>query len=478
MENIHKLILRKKGGSKMNRKREKRVVSDNFALSMVRTLIAVVLLTFIGVTPALSSDSDCDCDQKIIDGEFKIQPYEVPEKYRHMTAIGNEEKEEVILFGGITFPDGWPPPSNNVVRTLDLTKPSDEQEWEYRWEDAAYPNGVVGMPWFTSASGFIELNNNYYLTCDDQNLDIIWSLDPETYEITEISRAPDGARYQASDCCAVGVTMPRTKEERIYILGGREGPSGDRGPHSDVRYYSITKDKWKYDKVANMHVKRSHLGCATVEQKNGEPLIYAISGGQSVEIGELDGPRVLSSIEIYNVKKNKWTLYPDYFPEFKGRSRFGRVQNFHNKYLLLLGGDAACAGGYGDCPPGQPTTWVDVIDIKRNRLISDDCLIPQLKIPRQTPATALIKREGKYELYVVGGQTGIDYKSDELRKNCTACHPSEYAPPMPLDEPFDHSGYTLGLPRACTGCHPFHKSDLLATTEKLSFDGINVDDDD
>ena len=187
-------------------------------------------------------------------------------------------------------------------------------------------------------------------------------------------------------------------------------------------------------------------------------------------------------MEVYNVNLDEWTLYDDYFPEGEALSRMGALQVIDDEYILISGGDSECAGGGScerNCEDDQPRTWVSLIDIKRNnRLISDDDLIPQLKIPRQTPATALIKREGKYELYVVGGQTGIDYKSDELRKNCTACHPSEYAPPMPLDEPFDHSGYTLGLPRACTGCHPFHKSDLLATTEKLSFDGINVDDDD
>ncbi len=50
---------------------------------------------------------------------------------------------------------------------------------------------------------------------------------------------------------------------------------------------------------------------------------------------------------------------------------------------------------------------------------------------------------------------------------------------MPEEEPYDHRGYKQPfIQETCAGCHPFHERDFLATTEKLSFDGINVDDDD
>lgn len=442
----------------MWRKREKRVVGNNFVLSMdiqtidgeaggtamksiywqprygvmALTLIAVVLLAFIWVTPASSGNSS----DNIIDGEFEVQEFLLPpdefrgdqEGYRHMSAIINEESQELILFGGIAeIVSGWPPPTNRHVYTLDLTVPPDEQEWEYRNTDAD-----VNMPWFTSARGFIEINNNYYLTCTDANEDTVYTFDPNTYEFELLSTSDKDEEFQASDCCAVGVTMSNSregqenKEERIYIMGGR---NDFMSPIPYVRYYSITYDMW--EQVEDLNVARSHSGCATVEQ-NGEPLIYVIAGGKSVP--DPDETEVYRSIEIYDVIKDEWTLYDDYFPEGEGRTRFGAVQNIHDKYLLLIGGDATCAGGWGvGCPADEPTTWVDIIDIKRNNtLISDDNLIPQLNIPRQTPATILGRMKGnnlqdKYILYVIGGRS------------------------------FNGGGYST-----------------LGSTEVLSFDGINV----
>jgi hypothetical protein len=458
----------------MDRKRAKRVVSDNVALSMVRTLIAVVLLTFIWVTPASSGNSS----DKIIDGEFVIQPYELPVdlpdeqygKYRHMTAISNEEKNELILFGGITYnPGGWPPPSNDRVYTLDLTQSSSEQEWEEQSKDF-----VVDREWFTTARGFLEINNKYYLTCDDRDDDVIYTFDPVTYEFEGLTTfGSEDDDVHAADCCAVGVTISNSrngnqnKEERIYIIGGRN----NTGAVKSVRYYSITKDKW--ERVSDLEVARHHPGCATVEQK-GEPLIYVIAGGNSPE------NKVFRSIEVYNVIEDEWTTYDGFFPQGEGRSRLGAVQNIDNKYLLIIGGDATCAGGPGSiCDPDQPVTWVDMIDIKNNRLISDDNLIPQLKVSRQTPATSLIKRKGnkhhqdKYEVYVIGGQT----RNDGSSLDCTICHNPDSRNPIP-----DNSTHNdAQVPQDCiTSCHTSHLDDdpgfleLLGTTEVLSFDGINV----
>jgi hypothetical protein len=96
-----------------------------------------------------------------------------------------------------------------------------------------------------------------------------------------------------------------------------------------VRYYSITHDRW--ERVADMNVGRSHLGCATVEQA-GKSLIYAISGG-----GDPGQGNTLRSIEVYDVHDDEWTLYDNFLPEGGGRTRLG-VQNVDNRYLLLIGG--------------------------------------------------------------------------------------------------------------------------------------------
>jgi hypothetical protein len=404
----------------MNRRRERRVVSDNVALSIVRTLIPVVLLALVWVPSASSFDSEF-----IIDGEFEVQPYELPDGqgYRHMTSIINEANEELILFGGISR-GTRALPRNRDVFTLDLTKSSSEQEWEYRSTEPDMPR-----PWFTSTRGFIEIDGNFYLACNDEDEDTVYAFDPNTYTFEVLSTSyltdPD---LNAGDCSAVGVTILNSRkghpnnEERIYIIGGR---NDFQSPVSAVRYYSITFNEWR--RVADLNVGRSHLGAVSVE-RSGEPLIYAIGGGNS-PLGH-----TLRSIEIYNVIEDEWTLYDDYFPEGEGRTRVG-VQNMDDKYLLLIGGDSTCAGGGTPnlCDPDQPVTWVDMIDIKNNRLISDGSLIPQLNTARQTPATSLRERKGnnqqdKYVLHVVGGRTRV---GDDL-------------PPLP-------------------------------TTEVLSFDQINVE---
>jgi hypothetical protein len=342
-------------------------------------------------------------DEFIIDGEFEVQPYVLPDGqgYRHIASTISEARSELIIFGGLGNGGPRPPtPMNENVYTLDLTKSSAEQEWEERNSD-----DVVSAPWFTSTRGFIEINDQYYLACDDSDENSVYAFDPETYEFEHLSTSSLDPESNAGDCCAVGITIlnsrdhNQNKEERIYILGGR---NDFQNPTSEVRYYSITFDKW--ERAEDLNVGRSHLGCVSAERK-GVPLIYAIAGGNSPE------GTALRSIEIYDVIKDEWTLYDDYFPEGRGRTRVG-VQNIDDKYLLLVGGDSTCAGGGPNlCASDQPVTWVDLVDIKNNnRLISDEDLIPQLKFPRQTPATSLRKRKGnnqqpKYELYVVGGRT-------------------------------------------------------------------------
>ncbi len=341
----------------------------------------------------------------IIDGEFELQPYELPDGqgYRHIATAINEAKEELIIYGGLGSCFGPACPVNDTVYTLDLSEPPLEQDWQPRSVD-----DVVSRPWFTSTRGFVEFDDEYYLACDDQNIDIVYGFDPDTYQFQAASTSPLGLEHQSGDCCAVGVTIPNSRdghvvhEDRIYILGGRNefGTPDQEDPVTDVRYYSVTFDEWK--QVEDLNVARSHLGCVAAERR-GVSLIYAIGGGNS-PAGE-----VLRSIEIYDVSKDKWTLHDDYFPEGQGRQRLG-VQNLDNKYLMLIGGDSTCAGGGGaNCEPDQPLTWVDLIDIKKNnRLISDDSLIPQLQIPRQTPGTMLIRLNGhgpKYSLFVVGGRT-------------------------------------------------------------------------
>lgn len=356
---------------------------------LFKTLISALLLGLVWATPALSFD--------IIDGVFEVQPYELPDGqgYRHMTATINEASEELILFGGI---GGSPAvgPYNRKVYTLDLKQSTSEQEWEERNSDA-----VVPRPWFTSTRGFIEIDGKYYLACDDTDQDAVYAFNPDKYAFKLLSTSNlQGQELNAGDCTAVGVT--KNKEDRIYIIGGR---NNFEDPTKAVRYYSITNNEWK--RVADLQIGRSHLGAVSVEQR-GVPLIYVIGGGNS-PAGE-----ALRSIEVYDVIENKWTLYDDYFPEGKGRTRLG-VQNIDNKYLLLIGGDSSCAGGGLNnlCEADQPTTWVDMIDIKNNnRLLSGENLLPQLKTPRQTPATILRKAEGnnqqdKYVLYVVGGRTRV-----------------------------------------------------------------------
>ena len=369
---------------------------------LFKKLITVVLLALVWVFPASSF-----AEGPIIDGEFIIQPYEIPETdqgqgYRHIGATINKPKNELIIFGGLGSCFGPTCPVNDNVYTLDLKKPTSEQEWELK-------NSMLGVltPWFTSTRGFIEINEKRYLACNDENMNSIYSFDPDAHTFSVLSPSTLGEEIDAGDCCAVGVSIPNSrhgnqnKEERIYILGGRRGPSPQFAA-PDVRYYSVTFDTWH--KVADLNVGRSHLGCASAERK-GVPLIYAIGGGNS-PAGE-----VLRSIEVYDVIQDTWTLYDDYFPK-EGRQRLG-AQNIDNKYIALIGGDSTCAGGGGaNCESDQPLTRVDLIDIKdNNRLISsDDYLIPQLQFPRQTPGTSLRKGKGKnqkdkYSLYVIGGRT-------------------------------------------------------------------------
>ncbi len=382
----------------------------------IKTLSSVAVLTLAGVTSVAA--------EPVIDGAFEIQPYEMPngQGYRHMTSAINEQAKELILFGGLVGSPSSGPYNFNVY-TLDLTKSPSEQQWEQRSTES-----VVLSPWFTSTRGFIELNNNYYLACDDSDQNAIYTFNPDTYKFELLSTSTLPPEVNGGDCCAVGVTITNSrdhnqnKEERIYILGGRNEyyfAPGNQSPLPNVRYYSITHGEW--GQAQDLNVGRSHLGCVSVEQK-GEPLIYAIGGGDQ-QTGE-----ALRSMEVYNVIQDEWTLYDDYFPEGKGRTRLG-VKNIDDKYLLLIGGDSTCAGGGSpnNCAPDQPVTWVDMVDIKNdNRLISGDGVIPQLQLPRQTPATSLREIKGKNRkgksdhqkdksvLYVVGGRTRNEAGLDVL----------------------------------------------------------------
>jgi hypothetical protein len=129
-------------------------------------------------------------------------------------------------------------------------------------------------------------------------------------------------------------------------------------------------------------------------------MIYAIGGGNT--------PAGVAhrSIEIYDVFEDRWTLYEDYLPE--GRTRLG-VQNIEDKFLVLIGGDSACAGGplCGEGDGDHPLTAVNLIDLRRgNRLITAlDAPIPQLENPRATPATAVRPLFRSFELYVIAGRT-------------------------------------------------------------------------
>ena len=101
----------------------------------------------------------------IIDGEFKIQPYLLPngQGYRHLTSMINEANSELVLFGGLgDGPPSPPTPMNYKVYTLDLDKAPSEQEWEERSTD-----DVIPEPWFTTTRGFIQFGDRAYLACDD-----------------------------------------------------------------------------------------------------------------------------------------------------------------------------------------------------------------------------------------------------------------------------------------------------------------------
>lgn len=392
-----------------------------------KTLITVSILPFIWATSASSL-----AEEPIIDGKFRVQQYEIPdtstegfpgEGFRHMTATINEASEELIVFGGLgNSPNSGP--YNDRVYTLDLTEKSSRQEWVLGNNEGI---GISNFPWFTSTRGFVDIDDDRYLACTDDNTNSVFFFDPTTYTFSPLSTSDLGSTVDAGDCCAVGVTT--NGEERVYLLGGRRPPSPQFALRN-VRYYSVTHGTWH--QVADMNVGRSHLGCISVESQ-GAPLIYAIGGGNS-PAGE-----VFRSIEVYDVSTDTWTLYDDYFPE--GRQRLGTA-NIDNKFIALIGGDATCAGGGGaNCLPDQPLKRVDLIDIENdNRFISsEDYSIPQLKIPRQTPATSLRKQDDEYSLYAIGGRS-----------------------------------------RFCKGVQTSNGLCELITTEVLSFEGIEieVDDDD
>jgi hypothetical protein len=413
-----------------------------------------------GATAAFSED-DLD-SHPIIDGEFKIQPYLLPNSqgYRHLTSMISEANHELVLFGGLgDGPPSPPTPMNHKVYTLDLDKAPSEQEWEERSTD-----DVIPEPWFTTTRGFIQfgdraggsftvsdsnsansvnnfldnagniavgnnsvinnsfngvnnvinnsfnsvINNSTYLACDDSEVNGVYTFDPVTYAFELVSESTLDPQFKTSDCCAVGVTLKNRgghgeEEERIYLIGGGNDFAS---PLPYVRYYSITHDRW--ERVADLNLSRRHVGCVAVKSR-GKPLIYAIGGGDETT-GE-----ALRSIEVYDVLDDEWTLYDDFFPEGGGRTRMS-VQSVKDKYILVIGGDSSCTGGM--CQPTHPLTTVDIIDIRSgNTLISsDEHQIPQLNSPRQTPATSLKKSSGDHEdrfvLHVVGGQT-IDPQDEE-----------------------------------------------------------------
>lgn len=191
----------------------------------------------------------------------------------------------------------------------------------------------------------------------------------------------------------MGHGKKKTYDDRIYILGGRNNV---HNPATMVRYYSVTRDHW--ERVSDMHEARSHLGCAAATRRHRSK-IYAVAGGNS-PLGVS-----MTSVEVYDVKKDSWKLHEDLLPD--GRTRVA-VENINDKLLMVIGGDSTCAGGGGaNCAPDQPLTAVDLIDIRRRpRLLSRDKLeVPQLLYPRQTPATATRADEHSFELYVVGGRT-------------------------------------------------------------------------
>lgn len=339
----------------------------------------------------------------VIDGEFETQTFQVPggQGYRHMTAFISDIKKEMVLFGGLgNGPPSPPTPMNHNIYSIDLKKPLAQQEFKLRGTD-----NVVDSPWFTSTRGFVDSGGTYFLACSDTNDDAVYSFDPRTFRFSFLSRSTLGAEIAAGDCCAVAMKVPDIFtayeydwEERIYILGGRNDTS-PVVPY--VRYYSITYNRW--GRAPDLNVPRSHLGCAMAKPK-GRPVLYAVGGGDSTQ------GVALRSMEVYDLLSDKWTLYENFLPQ--GRTRLG-VQNFENSYLMLIGGDTACAGGGpgNRCTGDHPLTSVDLVDLKNgNRFISSaDNVIPQLSTPRQTPATAISKvtKGGKnsYTLYVTAGRT-------------------------------------------------------------------------
>lgn len=362
------------------------------------------------------------CDSIEFKGQFQVQRYRLPndQGYRHLTAFINDEKSELTLFGGL---DNGPPPTpnnptlfNDKVYTLNLSAPESRRVWRERSTDT-----VVSEPWFTSTHGFVEVDDEVYLACDDSNENGVYRFDPDdyTFELLSTPPAPTDSNsddIRATDCCAVGVKLDSGDDEeevRIYMIGGR-GRTSDPDPVPYVRYYSVTYNRW--EQVADLNVGRSHTGCAAV-QTHGGLSIYAVAGGDT------PGSTSLRSLEVYDVAEDEWTLYPDFIaPAFptdqdpllrrQGRTRLS-VQAVGDKLLMLIGGDAACAGGgQGVVCNDYPLTNVDLIELGREpRFISGvDSGVPQLNIPRQSPGTALRKKRGKhgadrYELYVVGGKT-------------------------------------------------------------------------
>jgi hypothetical protein len=121
------------------------------------TSVAVAFLALAWV-PAASSDEDLG-KRSVIDGEFEIQPYELPRGWRHVTSTITEDNDELVLFGGLgAGPPSPPTPMNHTVFTLDLEKAPSEQEWRERNTD-----DVVEEPWFTSTRGFVQIEDNRYL---------------------------------------------------------------------------------------------------------------------------------------------------------------------------------------------------------------------------------------------------------------------------------------------------------------------------
>ena len=329
------------------------------------------------------------------DTQFEIQAYELPDGqgYRHVTAMVDESRNELIMFGGLGNGGPSPPtPMNYHAYWVDLTEDPEDQEWT-RVDPA---DTEVTAPWFTSTDGFLELGGKHYLACDDSNDDAIYEFDPETKTFELLTSSNLAVQFRAGDCCAVGVTVPNARdgntqgEERIYLVGGRN----DFGTVGTMRYYSITYDRW--ERVADLHQVRSHVGCAAA-QVRGQPRVYAIAGGDSAT-GE-----VFSSLEVYDVLGNSWTIRENYLSI--GRTRMA-TENLDDKYIIIIGGDRECAGT-STCNPDNPLDRVELIDLRNgDRLLSpEDYPIPQLQIARASPGTALRHVDGTYELYVVAGRS-------------------------------------------------------------------------